>query len=137
MSSAVIDASVALAWGFPDESSVYADRVYDALDGFVIRVPALGAIEITNAIIVAERRQRIKPAEIRQFLSLMNGLTVVLESQDLQESVNNILPVARAHGLSAYDAAYLDVALRHNAPLATLDDRLRAAAKAAGVNELV
>jgi len=129
----VIDASLALAWCFPDESSEYADRVLVSLDGHVMLVPALWAIEVTNALLVAERGRRIKQPEIQRFLSLLNGLTVTVDSQPLPESVSNILPLARAHTLSAYDAAYLDVALRHAAPLATLDRRLREAARKAGI----
>jgi predicted nucleic acid-binding protein len=133
LSSVVIDASVALAWCFPDEASEYADAVLVALQGHAMLVPALWPVEVTNALLVAERRRRINQPEIRQFLALLNGLTLVLDSQTLAESVNNILPLARDYTLSAYDAAYLDVALRHDAPLASLDDRLRKAARKAGI----
>jgi len=60
-----------------------------------------------------------------------------VDSQGLAESVNNIVPLAREHALSASDAAYLDLALRHDAPLATLDDRLRKAARKAGIEPFV
>jgi predicted nucleic acid-binding protein len=133
LSSVVIDASVALAWCFPDEDSEYADAVLVALQGHAMLVPALWSIEVINALLVAERRRRIKQPEIRRFLSLLNGLTLVVDSRTLAEYVNNILPLAREYGLSAYDAAYLDVALRHDAPLASLDDRLRKAARRAGI----
>ena len=63
----------------------------------------------------------------------MDSLTVGVDSQGVTESVSNILPLAREYGLSAYDAAYLDVALRRAAPLATLDRRLQTAGRHAGV----
>jgi predicted nucleic acid-binding protein len=129
----VIDASVALAWCFPDEASDYADDILVALEGHPILVPTLWPIEITNALLVAERRKRIKQSAIRQFVELLNGLTVVMTSQSVTESVSNILPLAREYSLSAYDAAYLDVALRHGAPLATLDNNLQKAGRQAGI----
>jgi predicted nucleic acid-binding protein len=129
----VIDASVALAWCFPDEASEYADAVLQALDGRAMVVPALWVIEVTNAVLVAERRKRIRQSEIRRFVELLDGLSVVVDSQAVTESVSNILPLAREYGLSAYDAAYLDVAMRHGAPLASLDRKLQAAGRHAGV----
>jgi predicted nucleic acid-binding protein len=96
-------------------------------------VPALWSIEITNAVLIAERRKRIKQAEIRRFVELLDGLTVIIDSQSVTESVSNILPLAREYGLSAYDAAYLDVAVRQGVPLATLDSALQKAGRKAGI----
>jgi predicted nucleic acid-binding protein len=56
-----------------------------------------------------------------------------MDSQGVAESVSNVLPLGRQYGLSAYDAAYLDVAMRNGAPLATLDGGLRKAGRKAGV----
>ena len=134
MSGVVIDASVGLAWCFPDEASDYADRVLVALKGYTILVPALWATEITNAVLVAERRKRIRQPEIRRFVELLGDLTVVMDSQTVTDSIGNILPLGREFGLSAYDAAYLDVAMRHGVPLATLDGNLRKAGRKAGID---
>jgi predicted nucleic acid-binding protein len=133
LSEVVMDASVALAWCFPDEASDYADEVLVAAEGHSIVVPALWPIEVTNALLVAERRKRVKPAEIRRFVELLESLTVLVDSQPVAESVRNVLPLAREYGLSAYDAAYLDVAIRYGALLATLDGRLQLAGKKAGI----
>lgn len=134
MNEIVIDASVALAWGFPDEASDYAEQVLLALEGQTILVPALWATEITNAVLVAERRKRIRQPEIRRFVELLGDLTVVMDSQTVADSLGNILPLGREYGLSAYDAAYLDVAIRHGAPLATLDGNLQKAGRKAGID---
>jgi predicted nucleic acid-binding protein len=132
----VVDASVALAWYFPDEGNDYADRVLAALEGHAILVPALWSIEVTNALLVAERHKRIKQPEVRRFIELLGELTVVMDSQSATDAVSNILPLAREYVLSAYDAAYLDVAMRHGAPLATLDGNLRKAGTSAGIEIL-
>jgi predicted nucleic acid-binding protein len=82
---------------------------------------------------MAERRKRVKQSEIRRFVELLDGLTVIMDSQSVTESVSNILPIAREHGLSAYDAAYQDVAVRHGVPLATLDSALQKAGRKVGI----
>ena len=132
----VIDASVALAWCFPDEASDYADGVLAELDDQTVIVPAIWSIEITNALLVGERRKRIRQPEVRRFVELLQGLTIVEDRQPFADTVSNVLPLAREFGLSAYDATYLDVAVRHAAPLATLDGALQKAGHAAGIRIL-
>lgn len=129
----VIDASLALAWCFPDEASDYADGVLVALKDRTAIVPAIWSVEIANALIVGERRKRIRPQEGRRFVELLKGLSIVEDGRPFVDTVTNILPLAREHDLSAYDAAYLDVAVRHGAPLATLDGALQRACRAAGI----
>ena len=129
----VIDASVALAWCFPDEASDYADGVLVALEGRTAMVPTIWPVEIANALLVGERRKRIRQPEVRRFVELLKGLSILEDGQPFVDTVSNILPLARENDLSAYDAAYLDVAVRHGAPLATLDKALQKAGRAAGV----
>ena len=136
MSKLVVDASVALAWCFPDEATAYADEVLLALEGTTILVPAIWPVEVANAIVVAERRKRITQPDIRRFLQLLEGLTIAEDSLPVTANVSNIVPLARQHRLSAYDTSYLDVALRHM-PLATLDRQLERAARATGVEILL
>ena len=134
MKGIAVDASVALAWCFPDEASDYADSVLLAVENQTIVVPAIWAVEITNALLIGERRKRIRQPEVRRFVDLMNGLSVVEDGQPFSDTVSNVLPLAREYGLSAYDAAYLDVAVRHEIPLATLDVPLQKACTTAGIN---
>lgn len=134
MTGIVVDASVALAWCFPDEASEYADGVLVALEGRTVIVPAIWALEITNALLVGERRKRVRQPDIRRFVELLRGLTITEHSQTIADTVINVLPLAREYGLSAYDAAYLDLAVRQGAPLATLDSALQKAGRSAGIN---
>lgn len=133
MSGVVIDASTALAWCFPDETSDYADSVLVALEGKTILVPAVWSLEIANAVLVGERKKRLRQPEILRFTTLLESLSVLQDLQPVGDHVSNVLPLAREYSLSAYDAAYLELSIRHGAPLATLDDRLENAAKRAGV----
>jgi predicted nucleic acid-binding protein len=133
LSGVVVDASVALAWCFPDEASEYADGVLVALKGQTLVVPAIWGLEITNALLTGERRKRLKQPEILRFVALLEGLSILQDGQGVSESVNNVLPLARHYGLSAYDAAYLELAIRHSTPLATLEGNLQKAARRAGI----
>lgn len=133
MKGIVIDASVALAWCFPDEANDYADTVLVALESHTVIVPAIWGLEITNALVVGERRKRIRQPEVRRFVELLNGLSIIEDGQPFADTVSNVLPLAREYDLSAYDAAYLDVAVRHEIPLVTLDATLHTACTSAGI----
>jgi len=133
LTGVVVDASVALAWCFPDEASDYADAVLVALEGRTILVPTIWGLEIANAVLAGERGKRLRQPEIRRFTTLLEGLSLVQDVQPVCDHVSNVLPLAREYGLSAYDAAYLELAIRHGAPIATLDGKLRKAAQKAGI----
>jgi predicted nucleic acid-binding protein len=129
----VLDASTTLAWCFPDETSDRADVVLLALEGRTVLVPAVWSLEIANALLVGERQKRLRQPEVLRFLTLLECLPVVEDTQTAAERVRNVLPIAREFGLSAYDGAYLELAVRRGAALATLDARLAKAARSAGV----
>jgi predicted nucleic acid-binding protein len=129
----IIDASIALAWCFPDETSDYADSVLTSLEGLTMLVPAVWSLEVANTILVGERQKRLSQPDIKKFMSLLGSLSQVQDVQPVGGNVNNVLPLAREHNLSAYDAAYLELSIRNHAPLATLDAKLQKAAKKAGV----
>lgn len=133
MTGVVVDASTALAWCFPDESSEYADTVLVGLEGKTILVPSIWPLEIANALLVGERAKRLRQAEIQRFTALLEGLPLAQDAQTVGVHIANVLPLAREYGLSAYDAAYLELSIRHGAPLAALDGKLQRAAQKAGV----
>lgn len=133
MTGVVVDASTTLAWCFPDESSGYADGVLVALEGKTMLVPAVWGLEIASAVLVGERRKRLRQPEIRRFTTLLESLSLVQDLQPVAGYVSNVLPLARDYQLSAYDAAYLELSIRRGAPLATLDGKLQKAAQKAGV----
>ena len=128
---------MALAWCFPDEASADADRVLVALEGETIFVPAVWSLEIANALLVGERSKRLKQPEILRFVALLEDLSIRQDAPSVSESVSRVFPLARAYGLTAYDAAYLELAIRHGASLATLDGNLQKAAKRGGVHVLL
>jgi predicted nucleic acid-binding protein len=129
----VVDASTALAWCFPDETSERADAILASLEGKTILVPAMWGLEIANAVLVGERSKRLRQPEIRRFATLLESLPIVQDTRPATAYISEVLPVAREYSLTAYDAAYLELCMRHSAPLATLDAKLQRAAERAGV----
>ncbi len=126
----VLDASVAACWRLPDESSAQAERAPDRIkeDGAV--TPAHWWFELRNVLLVAERRRRIETRQVRQFLRLFRDLKIIVDRAPDDQA---IFELARAHALTFYDAAYLELAIRES-ELATLDIALSRAAKAEKVS---
>ena len=129
----VLDASVALAWAFEDEGGDYPMDVLDGLRAGEAVVASLWPLELANGLAVAERRGRIDSAGAARFMELVLALPVVVDPVARGRAFSVTHGLARAHRLSAYDAAYLELALRHGIPLATLDARLEEAGSALGV----
>jgi predicted nucleic acid-binding protein len=127
---AVLDASVAASWVFPDEHDQRADRALQLLVQEGVIVPIQWWFEIRNVLILGERRSRITSAQSAEFLESLQSLSIELD--DLPPSPL-VLGFARKHRLSFYDAAYLELAKRRNIPLATLDNALSEAARAEGI----
>ncbi len=129
----VLDCSVTMAWCFDDEATPYTNGVRDSLAAMRAVVPSLWSLEVANATIVGERRKRLDEARSQRFIVLLEALPIVADDETGNRAFGDIIHLARAHQLSAYDAAYLELAIRRGLPLACLDGKLRAAATAAGV----
>lgn len=129
----ILDNSVAMAWGFEDEAEPYAKALLDLMPTARAYVPSLWPLEVANALLVGERRRRISPADTAKFLSLLGAFPITVDDETTAKAWGDTLGLARAHHLSAYDAAYLELAMRRGLPLATLDSKLKDAAAALGV----
>lgn len=133
----VLDASLAMAFVFEDEASARTDDILDSLGlGAEAITPALWRWEVGNALLMAERRERITAADSHRHLISLGSLPVETDEQASREAWNATLLLARAHKLTLYDAAYLELAIRRAVPLGSLDAELREAAKAEGVKVL-
>jgi predicted nucleic acid-binding protein len=122
----VIDTSVVMSWCFRDQTSAYADSVLDRLSSATAVAPSIWPLEVANVLLVAERRKRLSAADSLRFATLLSGLPILVEHETQEQVLKDILSLARAHGLSSYDASYLALAMRKGAPLATLDKKLMA-----------
>ncbi len=129
----VLDASVALSWCFEDEGSEYALQVLHALRTLEAVVPTLWTLEVTNGLLVAERRSRIDSATATKFTRFLLSLPLAMDPAERRRAFGETRRLAQAYSLTSYDAAYLELGGRLGVPLATLDRRLAAAAEAEGV----
>ena len=129
----VLDCSVVLAWYFPDEANSYADAVARQLSTIDAIVPSLWPLEVANGILMGERRKRSTIEQSTRWLAFLESLPITIDGEPAANALRETLTIARTHGLSAYDAAYLELAIRRRLPIATLDRRLRIAAAGSGV----
>jgi predicted nucleic acid-binding protein len=136
VNSFVLDASATLAWCFEDETAAPAAPMLERLRDQEAWVPPLWLLELANGLVVAERRGRITRADSTRFLGLVGELPIRIDQTSTLGVASSVMELAREYELSAYDAAYLELALRLGQPLATLDDRLRSAADRAGVGDI-
>jgi predicted nucleic acid-binding protein len=130
----VVDASVVLTWCFPDENSALAQRVAQMFkQGDSAIAPSFWPHEVLNALLVGEKRKRISTGLIRTFLTDLEALPIALQELEAADVFDRIQFLSRGHGLTTYDAAYLDLAQTSGLPLATLDDDLIRACSKTGV----
>ncbi len=134
--SVVLDSSATLAWVHGDERTPAIDAVFDRVAERGAIVPRLWHLEVANSLTVAVRRKRISVAERADALADLALLDIAVDDETEQHAWTATTHLADLYGLSAYDAAYLELAQRKRLPLVTLDTALIRAAETAGVQVL-
>jgi predicted nucleic acid-binding protein len=130
----VVDSSIALAWALPDETSKEADRFLSRISmRSVLWVPALWWYEMANALLMAQRRKKLGEAEKIRLMELYGRLPIHTDVALDSDIMWHLHTLATEYNLSAYDAAYLELAQRRGLRLATVDRYLRIAAQKAGM----
>ena len=124
MNSFVVDNSVVMSWCFKDETNKYGDAVLNRLAESTAIVPPIWPLEVVNMLLVAERRNRLKQVDSVRFITLLSQLPIVVEHEGPEKKMKDLLALGRANNLSSYDAAYLDLSMRKDCPIATLDKKL-------------
>jgi predicted nucleic acid-binding protein len=138
MKEFVLDCSATLPWVFASEATPETDAWLDALAaGGKAWVPALWHLELGNVLLGAQRKGRIDKAGIEQFLSTLDVYDIEVDPATMTVAWSKTLALAESFGLTVYDAAYLELALRRGLPLATLDAGLRRAMQKAGSRRLL
>ena len=136
MSHFVLDNSVAMRWLLESEKKSdqrYAEAVLRSLVDVDALVPDLWHLEAANVMLSAERRGVLDTGDIERFISQLESLPILIDPLTAHQAFSRNLSLSRAYGLSSYDAAYLELALREGLPLATLDKNLVKAARKADV----
>lgn len=132
----VLDASMALAWLFKRADApeaVIASRGFVEVSRHGALVPGLWFLEVANTLLVFERTRRISELDSVNYLKGLALLTITQDDLPVASVQPRMLELGRRSNLSAYDATYLELAIRNAAVLATFDRRLSEAARAAGV----
>jgi len=129
----VIDSSVSIAWALDDERDLGPELLGRVAAIDVAVVPVHWILEVTNALRMAVRLRRLEPEDPQQILVRIRSQPIEIDPETVERAWSEIPALADAHGLTTYDAAYLELALRLGHPLATLDQDLARAARAAGV----
>lgn len=136
----VLDNSVVMHWYFGDGSEAdleYATRVLDSMKTAEALVPGVWGLEVANVLARAESKGITTEARSEAFVGMLNRMDISTDGATATQALAGILQVARRYNLSSYDASYLELAMRQDLPLATLDEDLLRAAKRAGVKQFL
>jgi predicted nucleic acid-binding protein len=134
--SLVLDSSATLAWIYSDETTDAIKALFDQVADEGAVVPALWRLEVANSLTMAARRGRVDMEFRRAALADLALLDITTDAHTDGQAWNDTLRLADHFRLTLYDAAYLELAQRKRLPLATLDQELRAAAQAVGMQLL-
>ncbi|MFO0857860.1 MAG: type II toxin-antitoxin system VapC family toxin [Phycisphaerales bacterium] len=129
----VVDCSVTLAWCFDDEARSDCDHIQERLASEIAIVPILWKLEVANVLALAERKGRVAPERVAATFARLSDLLIIEDEDTSTHAWSSTIDLARKHKLTTYDAAYLELAIRKQIPLATLDVELQRAAAAATV----
>jgi len=132
----VLDCSVVLTWILPDEARHRVETLQERLVSEGAVVPEIWALEVANALLVAQRRGRLNEKDIERALEDLAALPIEVDQETHQHALKATFALANKYKLSSYDAAYLELARRQRLPLATLDRKLRSACRSAGIELL-
>jgi predicted nucleic acid-binding protein len=128
----VLDASVAIPWVVAHPLQAVATSVRARLVGARFLAPAIWSLEVINVLLKYQRLGDLSPTQVHACLDALASLDVALDAPSPLHADSRIITLAMRSGLSAYDAAYLDLALREHLPLVTLDKKLQVAANKHG-----
>ena len=126
--SLVLDCSVTMAWCFEDEATKYTEAILTSLHNTSAAVPTIWSWEIGNVLAIAERKKRLTGIQSNNFVEALKEMPILIDSNSTNRAWSSVLQLAKKQTLTVYDAAYLELAIRKDLPLATLDKALRNAA---------
>jgi predicted nucleic acid-binding protein len=131
--SLVLDASMTIAWLFREERTQLTQNTLRrvAVEGAL--VPAIWRLEVANVLRNAVRRGRCDDQYAERSLRRLNRLRIIVDSETDSQAWGATRELSRAHDLTLYDAAYLELAVRRRQALVTQDTALLKAARTIGL----
>lgn len=135
--SFIVDASVGFAWVYPGQATSGTDRLLNEVAaGATVVVPALWYLEMSNVLLIAQRRHRLTAIQRKAALEKLAAMQFMVDEEGTRHAFGKTSDLAEKHGLTIYDATYLELALRRSLPLASRDEALTNAAKQCGLKTL-
>lgn len=132
--SFIVDASVGFAWVYQGQATQETDRLLnDVAAGATVVVPALWFLEMSNVLLVAQRRHRLTAGQRKAAMEKLTAMQLTVDEEGSRNAFGKTSELAEQYGLSIYDATYLELALRRLLPLASRDEALRNAARQCGL----
>lgn len=125
----VLDCSITMAWCFEDESNEETDAILDSLKQMKAIVPAIWPLEVSNVLLIAQKNKRITDFQSAGFIDALSSLPITVDQSTTARAMHSIFVLANKENLTIYDAAYLELAVREEIPLLTLDKVLLKAAR--------
>lgn len=132
--SLVLDASAAIAWLYGEGDAAELNRLYEAVRDQGAIVPQVWRVEIANVLLVGCRKRKLSKSMMEEYLADLALLRIEVDGETQRQAWGGVVKLAQAHGLTSYDACYLELAVRLRVPLATLDTQLVQAALDAGAH---
>jgi predicted nucleic acid-binding protein len=135
--SFIVDASVGFAWVYQGQATPETDHLLDEVAaGATVVVPALWFLEVSNVLLIAQRRRRLTAAQRKAALEELAAMQFTVDDEGARNAFGKTSELAEEYGLTIYDATYLELALRRSLPLASRDEALRSAARQCGLKSL-
>lgn len=133
----VVDASIGFSWVYQGQATAETDKLLEAVAaGAGVVVPTLWYLEMANVLLIAQRRHRLTTAQRKTALEKLMALQFITDEEAARQAFGRTSELAEKHGLTIYDATYLELALRRSLPLATRDESLKSAARQCGVKTI-
>jgi predicted nucleic acid-binding protein len=132
-----VDASVGFAWVYQGQATPETDHLLDEVAaGATVVVPALWFLEVSNVLLIAQRRRRLTAVQRKAALEELAAMQFTVDDEGARNAFGKTSELAEKYGLTIYDATYLELALRRSLPLASRDEALRSAARQCGLKSL-
>jgi predicted nucleic acid-binding protein len=130
----VLDNSVTMRWCFENTSTPYSEAILqEMINGTEAVVPVLWLYEVVSVLAKSQRNGSITPDKVTRFLDNLRSFSITVDQDSFHLIFTDVHRLAVQHGLTGYDASYLELATRRDLPIATLDVELQKAAVASGV----
>jgi len=130
----VLDCSVTMSWLFEDEVTTQTEKILEHLESSQVVVPSIWPLEVANVLLIAKRKKRVTDLQVSGFIDALATMPIHVDDSTTSRAMHSIFTLASQENLTIYDAAYLELAIRENIPIATLDNDLLKVSKRLKIN---